>query len=373
MAGIPLVQTPVRALLRRWQTIAVTRGSQRGHKSQDECEWRRNEVRWIFDHFATSSVSSSRDERSRIANACKRLLLHHEPIAYILRSQPFGTLPSPLHIQPPLLIPRPETEEWTLRLATLLSTHLAPSPSSHRINMLDLCTGSGCIALQLAHTLHSLCNEQHQWQVIGVDISPIAIQVANINASRLQLPPNSLHFHQADLFNDEQIDPFFHLVFSSSQPRQGEKIINILVSNPPYITPHDFRHTLDSSIRDFEDPAALIGTRPRPSDNSQSDSHTQSEKTTQAANDDQAGLAFYRRIAALCSKHSALLISPSSLSAQGPSPLPTVVLEVGKGQAQAVADIFAPFASTMLSSATVKKRSPTIQSDAWGVERVVLI
>ncbi|KIP04200.1 hypothetical protein PHLGIDRAFT_15339 [Phlebiopsis gigantea 11061_1 CR5-6] len=95
-----------------------------------------------------------------------------EPLQYILGTQPFG--PLSLLTRAPVLIPRPETEDWTFRLSALLT----PSPRKP-VRLLDLCTGSGCIPLLLCRL----------WppgavRAYGVDIGTEAVQLATENAAR---------------------------------------------------------------------------------------------------------------------------------------------------------------------------------------------
>lgn len=66
------------------------------------------------------------------------------PIAYVLRTVPFADLE--LAIEPPTLIPRPETEAWTVRLADRFASRVAPQ-QAQSLRIVDLCTGTGAIGL----------------------------------------------------------------------------------------------------------------------------------------------------------------------------------------------------------------------------------
>lgn len=139
--------------------------------------------------------------------AYERLVARHangEPLAYITGFQPFCNLE--ISVTPDVLIPRPETEEL-VEWAAHFFNPAAP------LKILDLCTGSGCIALALAAQLPHAC-------VTAVDISPRALQVARHNAERLKLQ-EKITFIESDLWENVQGD------------------FDIIVSNPPYIPSGD--------------------------------------------------------------------------------------------------------------------------------------
>ncbi|KAF7376357.1 PrmC-N domain-containing protein [Mycena sanguinolenta] len=96
-----------------------------------------------------------------------------EPLQYILGTQPFGSLS--IKVRSPVLIPRPETEHWTIRLAELLRPTLDPA---RPLSVLDIGTGTGCIPLLLCRLLPPGTIRAH-----GIDISPAAVKLAEENAS----------------------------------------------------------------------------------------------------------------------------------------------------------------------------------------------
>jgi release factor glutamine methyltransferase len=131
------------------------------------------------------------------------------PAQYITGHQEFWGLD--FTVTPAVLIPRPETEhliETVLASVSPASVGAGASPAS-RLRIVDVGTGSGCIALALAKEL--LTAEIH-----ATDISPAALEIARTNASRLQL--NQVHFHQLDLLKGFPEDSF-----------------DLVVSNPPYV------------------------------------------------------------------------------------------------------------------------------------------
>ncbi|QGZ30107.1 peptide chain release factor N(5)-glutamine methyltransferase [Stutzerimonas stutzeri] len=143
-----------------------------------------------------------------------------EPIAYILGRQGFWSLE--LEVAPHTLIPRPDTE-------LLVETALQLLPAA-AMNVLDLGTGTGAIALALAH-------ERPAWRVTGVDRVAQAVALATRNAQRLRLD---------------------NAVFCESQwfaALEGQRYA-LIVSNPPYIRACD-PHLRQGDLR-FEPSSALV-------------------------------------------------------------------------------------------------------------------
>jgi release factor glutamine methyltransferase len=160
-----------------------------------------------------------------------RRAAEHEPIAYLTGKAFFFNLELEAH--PGVLIPRPDTE--TLVENVLQTVRHQSGMESPRI--LDLCTGSGCIAAALATGLRSAT-------VIATDISLKAIAAAKANLQRLGLA-DRVNVVQGDLF--EALNGIvdcapFHLI----------------VSNPPYI-PTEQLKSLDRNVRDYEPAEALDG------------------------------------------------------------------------------------------------------------------
>lgn len=141
------------------------------------------------------------------------------------------------------------------------------------LRVLDLCTGTGCIAL----LLHALLapNFEHM-QILGVDISPTALQLAHKNlAHNMQLDLltdralTQVHFHRADVLgvgDESERIPTIQQSLREHFPRleiSGESTsefeCDILISNPPYISTTDFRNgTTSRSVRRFEPQLALV-------------------------------------------------------------------------------------------------------------------
>ena len=112
-----------------------------------------------------------------------------------------------LIVSPAVLIPRPETEHVIETVMNCLEHDLSDTKS---IRILDVGSGSGCIALALA-------KELPRAEIHASDISPAAIEIARANAARHQLE-DRVQFHEADLIGDLAHSPF-----------------DVVVSNPPYV------------------------------------------------------------------------------------------------------------------------------------------
>lgn len=147
------------------------------------------------------------------------------PVAYLVGSKDFYWLT--FEVTPAVLIPRPDTE--TLVLAALDHLKGKANPA-----VLDLGTGSGCIAVSIAHQVKSA-------RVTAVDISPEACAVAKRNAGRHGVSER-VAVLEGDLF----------------APLPADARFDLIVSNPPYIGTAEI-DTLDVGVKDFEPRRALDG------------------------------------------------------------------------------------------------------------------
>jgi release factor glutamine methyltransferase len=146
--------------------------------------------------------------------------LDGEPVAYILGRREFYGLE--FKVAPGVLIPRPDTE-------TLVETALQRIPAHSPLRVLDLGTGSGAIAIAIA--VH-----RPQAQVVAVDASPAALDIARTNAAALGAA--NLRLLQSDWFSALE-----------------QQCFEIIVSNPPYIAAAD-PHLTQGDLR-FEPSTAL--------------------------------------------------------------------------------------------------------------------
>lgn len=152
-------------------------------------------------------------------------LVSHYPIQYLTGYSYFYG--EKFFVNNHSLIPRPETEELVYRV---LENH---PHKSDQLQVLDLGTGSGCIAITLK-------KQRPEWDVTGVDLYPETLAVAEKN-SRL---------HQVDI-NWKQTDML------AMESRDIPHSYDIVVSNPPYISP-DEKSLLKPNVRDYEPHEALF-------------------------------------------------------------------------------------------------------------------
>ena len=181
--------------------------------------------------------------------------LANEPIQYITGEQEFYSLA--LQVTPDVLIPRPETEH----LVEAVLSQLDPAAP---LQILDVGTGSGAIAIALAHHLPHA-------QVTATDIAPAALAVAATNAARHHVAAR-IRFVESDLLNSlgsislsgvaqnvngavEQ--PVLSLSKEPAVLAAPRIAFDAIVSNPPYVSTVD-RETLHPQVRDFEPANALF-------------------------------------------------------------------------------------------------------------------
>lgn len=192
------------------------------------------EARVLLCHASgwSSTKLTAWPERSLPAEVLQRFAAWVErraagvPVAYLVREREFYG--RRIRVTPSVLIPRPETEtlvEVAIALALALTL-----PPEHAPRILDLGTGSGCVAITLALELP-------QAEVFAVDASPEALGLAMGNAARLKA---SVSFMESDWFS--RLGP-------------GETF-DLIVSNPPYLAQDD-PHLEEGDLR-FEPRSALV-------------------------------------------------------------------------------------------------------------------
>ncbi len=154
----------------------------------------------------------------------------HEPVAYIRGERMFRTLD--LIVSPEVLIPRPETETLVDVALDLLSGVICAG--NHSPLVLDVGTGSGCVALALAA-------ENPFVRVIATDVDDDALEVARANAVRHGLE------RRVDFVCSDQFDSV-----------RTELRFDLIVSNPPYIPRAEYE-ALEPNVREYEPRLALFG------------------------------------------------------------------------------------------------------------------
>ncbi len=242
-----------------------------------------NELRWLGEHARTQTANFRKDiKRPPVKAPGWRTLLQQyirqrsrgKPIQYIVGNQPFGELE--IICKPGVLIPRPETETYVTQLCQAIIDQLPYEwttgdhkrhriGSSNPIRILDMCTGTGCIAL-LVHSLLAKPLAEHGIgiQIVGVDIDPKALKLANwnlrYNTKTTVLPPEArteISFVKADVLA--------HIGCKRSVPQQikaqyGVKDTwDIIISNPPYISERSYQDgTVAQSVKKYEPKLALV-------------------------------------------------------------------------------------------------------------------
>lgn len=177
---------------------------------------------WDFTRQLIHRNETFTREQSEKVRSIVQRLLKHEPLQYILGETFFSGLK--IRVTPAVLIPRPETEE----LVGLISDHNLPDGS----RLLDIGTGSGCIALALK-------NRFPETTVSACDISPDALAIARENSLINQL---DVDFFQADIL---------------SWNSRKWPLFDVIVSNPPYVTVSE-KKQMQRNVLDFEPPTALF-------------------------------------------------------------------------------------------------------------------
>ena len=200
------------------------------------------EVRLLIEHFAGYSLVDilmgkklTEDKLKIVEEKAKLRAKTHEPIQYIIGLADF--MGEKFLVNKDVLIPRDETELLVRKAIEIIKEHNFKM-------VLDMCTGSGCIACMIAKLTNS--------QAMGVDISTEAIHTAFKNMEKFGLYNRAI-FRKSDIY---------------SKIREDEKF-DLIVSNPPYILPKE-KETIQEEVS-YEPDLALYTT-------------------------DEKGLAFYEKI-----------------------------------------------------------------------------
>lgn len=204
-------------------------------------------ARWLFeDCFDLVPDKLEKPfEDTHALNALTLRLLDHEPIQYVTgKAHFYGYV---FKVNQHVLIPRPETEEL---VEWILKDH---RNNRRQLDVLDIGTGSGCIAISLKKKLSN-------WRLFGIEYSLDAFNVSRINARRLKAPVELLRINFLD---------------TSLWDHIGQ--LDIIVSNPPYITNNERVVMLDNVLL-YEPEMALFAEGEDP-------------------------LIFYRRIAEFAQSH----------------------------------------------------------------------
>lgn len=213
-------------------------------------------LEWTAEHFTKAGLDQARLRAELLLAhvlACQRIDLYvrfdfcpepeslarfrelvkraaaYEPVAYLTGKAHFYSLE--LVVSPAVLIPRPETE----LLVTQAIDFCRRETLRPTVDVLDLCTGSGCVAVALAQQVVEA-------EVTAVDISADALDVARRNVVQHGLEAR-VSLVQGDLFD--------------GLDGSGKGVFDLIVSNPPYIAP-DVYEKLPEHIRQYEPQEALL-------------------------------------------------------------------------------------------------------------------
>ena len=178
--------------------------------------------------FSTSSSphTYSADEERNLEEIVERLQ-NGEPVQYVLGKADFAG--RTFHVEPGVLIPRPETSE----LCEWMAKSASPQP-----RIMDLCTGSGCIAITLSFEIPNS-------EVLGIDISDCACRIATENAKLLS---SKACFEKMDVFK---------LLERYRKDTKDSPEVDMIVSNPPYICEKE-KIDMAKNVLDYEPGIALF-------------------------------------------------------------------------------------------------------------------
>ena len=200
---------------------------------QSKTNLSKQEAWWILEHITKQNKEQlllldkthlTEAQNNTIENWINKLTHESIPLSYLLETVPFGNLT--IKVTPPILIPRPETEEWVSNVIQTLH------PFKKEIKtILDIGTGSGCIALSLAKAFDTA-------HVTAIDINPQALKLAKQNAKYNEL--KNISFIESNLFDNIKDQTF-----------------DLIVSNPPYIDPAH-KDNMSPTVTKWEDHQALF-------------------------------------------------------------------------------------------------------------------
>lgn len=187
---------------------------------------------WLCEKVSEKSLSYllvhssffTSEHEVQVALYVDQLVNQNYPLQYILGTVTFGNVA--IQVEPPVLIPRPETEEWVYKAFDELQKY-----KDEPLKILDLCTGSGCIAIAAASYFKNA-------QVDAVDLyqKPLELSQKNVLLNKCE----NVTIIKSDLFSN-LIDKKYDLIFT----------------NPPYIGEAVWQ-TLSLTVKEWEDKNALV-------------------------------------------------------------------------------------------------------------------
>ena len=184
----------------------------------------------------------SSDEERNLEEIITRLQ-NGEPVQYVLGEADFAG--RTFHVEPGVLIPRPETAELCQWIEEEVSSLDADDPKQ----ILDICTGSGCIAITLGLTIPNS-------EVTGWDISEDALRIAQGNVEMLKARNVRIEYQDA-LMLPKAAEAAEAAEISEAAESSLSKSWNIIVSNPPYICEKE-KADMEKNVLEHEPSIALF-------------------------------------------------------------------------------------------------------------------
>ena len=183
---------------------------------------------WLFAHDDTDISSIRKAFCAAVERRCTGL-----PVAYITGEKDFWGLP--FHVSPDVLIPKPDTELLVERSLAIIREKAAALLPEQNLFILDPCTGSGCVAISILHTLEAenirnLC-------CIAADISPAALAIARLNAQRLLSTETQtrLYIIEGDMRTLPETIAHVRESLSPSSLLTNILRFDLIAANPPYV------------------------------------------------------------------------------------------------------------------------------------------
>ena len=183
---------------------------------------------WLFAHDDTDISSIRKAFCAAVERRCTGL-----PVAYITGEKDFWGLP--FHVSPDVLIPKPDTELLVERSLAIIREKAAALLPEQNLFILDPCTGSGCVAISILHTLES--EGIRNIRCIAIDIFPAALAIARLNAERLLSAETQtrLHIIEGDMRTLPETIARFEESLSSSSLIAKPTLFDLIAANPPYV------------------------------------------------------------------------------------------------------------------------------------------
>ena len=186
----------------------------------------------------------SSDEERNLEEIITRLQ-NGEPVQYVLGEADFAG--RTFHVEPGVLIPRPETAE----LCQWIEEEVSSLKADERKQILDICTGSGCIAITLGLTIPNS-------EVTGWDISEDALRIAQGNVEMLKTGNVRIEYQDALMLpKAEEAEEAAEISEATKSESSLSKGWNVIVSNPPYICEKE-KADMEKNVLEHEPSIALF-------------------------------------------------------------------------------------------------------------------